>query len=273
MRLESWADSNIGLVRKSNQDTVGCFADLRLFVVADGMGGRADGAVASRLAVEAIHDAFAGAAAPRPDQPAGAATDRPGFWRTLLGARSAGGDRAAAQGEDLREAVGLANQRVHSAAEEQPERTTLGTMGTTVVALVCDLEARRAHWAHVGDSRLYRARGGEVRLLTADHTLFGEAYWSAARVPPDLPHTNRLVRAVGIEPTVEVAVGHDELRVGDLFLLCSDGVSGMVEPDALRATLLGAARLADVGRGLIERALAAGGKDNASALLVRVAEG
>ena len=113
-------------------------------------------------------------------------------------------------------------------------------------------------------------RDGALSLLTADHTMFGEAFWKQASAPSDLPHTNRLVRAVGIEPTVEVSQGEDALRAGDLFLLCSDGVSGMVAPDDLRDQLLGAQGLADTGAALIRLALTAGGRDNASAILVRV---
>lgn len=260
MKLEAWAASNIGLVRKSNQDTVGCFPEQRLFVVADGMGGRSEGEVASRMAVdtlrEALHDG-----------------ERSGrsFWRTLLdGLSGAGG--APGDGPDLAGAIAVANERIYSAGQQQTseEVTQRGTMGTTVVALLCDLGAGRAQWAHVGDSRLYRARAGEVALLTADHTLFGEQYWDAPAVPADLPHTNRLVRALGIAPGVQVTRRADALRVGDLFLLCSDGVSGMVAPDELRAALLAGGRLDAAGAGLIQRALDGGGKDNASALLVRV---
>ncbi len=262
MKLEAWADTNIGLVRKSNQDTVGCFPDVPLFVVADGMGGRSEGEVASRRAVDTLREALAAD---------GGRGDRPRFWRTLLGGR-AGAGAAPADGPDLTGAIGLANRRIYAAGQRQTNAEVLerGSMGTTVVALVCDLAARRAHWAHVGDSRLYRARAAAVVLLTADHTLFGETYWDAATVPADLPHTNRLVRALGIAPSVQVSVRSDGLDAGDLFLLCSDGVSGMVAPQDLRAALRSAGPLDATGGALIQRALDAGGKDNASALLVRV---
>jgi PPM family protein phosphatase len=258
MKLEAWSDSNIGLVRKSNQDSVGCFPALQVFVVADGMGGRSEGEVASRLAVETLRESLA---------PDGGRGERARFWHTLLGIKDDAPDVPA-----LRAAIELANQRIYAAGQRQvsTESTQRGSMGTTVVVLLCDLEARRAHWAHVGDSRLYRVRSGTVELLTADHTLFGEAYWDAATVPTELPHTNRLVRALGIAPEVEVATRSSELLSGDLFLLCSDGVSGMIRPDALRAQLLTAAALEEVGGSLIARALDGGGKDNASALLVRV---
>lgn len=262
MSLDSWADSHIGLVRKSNQDNVGCFPELGLFVVADGMGGRAEGEVASRLAVDTIRESMArelsagmpAAAEPPPER---------GFWRTLMGGRPAPGPAP-----DLVGALTLANQRVHEAGHSQPA-SPRGSMGTTVVALVCAPQRRRAYWAHVGDSRLYRVRDGELALLTADHTMFGEAFWQQVAVPSDLPHTNRLVRAIGIEPTVDVTRGEDELRPGDLFLLCSDGISAMVSPADLRRQLLEAQPLKDTGAALIRLALAAGGRDNASAILVQ----
>ena len=261
MKVESWADSNIGLVRKANQDSVGCFPELCLFVVADGMGGRSEGEVASRLAVDTLRESLF---------PDGRRNERGRSWRTLLGVQ--GGKPSEVDGPQLRAAVELANQRIFDAGQQQTsaDSSQRGTMGTTVVALLCDVEAQRACVAHVGDSRLYRVRQHTVELLTADHTLFGEAYWDAGTVPTELPHTNRLVRALGIAPTVEVAMRSDRLLPGDLYLLCSDGVSGMVTPDDLRAELLAAGALEQTGQALIARALAGGGRDNASALLVRV---
>jgi protein phosphatase len=190
----------------------------------------------------------------------------------VVGRARRGRDAAPGQGPDLQAAIALANQRIYAAGllQSSDEVTQRGTMGTTVVALACDVAARRAQWAHVGDSRLYRARAGALALLTADHTLFGEPYWDAATVPVDLPHTNRLLRAVGITPEVQVTVRSDPLAGGDLFLLCSDGISGMVAPEELGAMLRGAAPLQTIATALIERALGAGGKDNASVLLVRV---
>lgn len=264
MSLDSWADSHIGLVRKSNQDSIGCFPELGLFVVADGMGGRSEGEVASRLAVDTIRESMAPELSGDAHMEAEPPPERPGFWRSLMGARP-----APEPGPNLEAAVALANQRVHEAGRSQPE-SPRGSMGTTVVVLVCAPPQQRAYWAHVGDSRLYRVRDGELSLLTADHTMFGEAFWEQDSVPSDLPHTNRLVRAIGIEPTVEVTRGQDELRPGDLFLLCSDGVSGMVTPADLQRQLLDAQPLKDTGEALIRLALAAGGRDNASAILVRV---
>lgn len=270
MKLATWADSNIGLVRKTNQDAIGPFPELSLFVVADGMGGRSGGEIASGLAVETIRQVIAHdpvASSPKPDMP----HERPRFWDVLRGIRQPNAPRVPADGPDLQGAVALANQRVYETGQSHPE-SPRGSMGTTVVVLFCALSQRQAYWAHVGDSRLYRVRKGELTLLTADHTLFGEPFLEQTSVPFDLPHTNRLIRAIGIEPTVEVTFGSDELRVGDLYLLCTDGVSGMVAPADLRDLLLKPAPLSDTGKALIELALAAGGRDNASAMLVRVSE-
>jgi len=100
----------------------------------------------------------------------------------------------------------------------------------------------------------------------------GEPYWGQPDIPLELPHTNRLVRALGIAPAVQVTTGVDGLRAGDLYLLCSDGVSGMVPPDALRSALLSGEAIDVMGGSLIRRALDGGGRDNASALLVHVHE-
>lgn len=265
MNLESWSHSHIGLVRRSNQDAVGCFPELHLYIVADGLGGHADGELASRMAVEAIHESLAvegkqGELLP----PSGGR-----FWKSLLGrhetaAQSAGrGSRS-----PLVAALVLANDRIYTAGHQGPVGPS-AAMGTTVVALLCDPAGARAEWAHLGDSRLYRVHKGELRLLTADHTQCGAPYWGMPEIPLDLPHTNMLLNVLGMEPKVEVTAGASELQAGDLFLLCSDGVSGMIAPDELTNLLRETGSIEDIGQGLIRAALAAGGSDNATVLLVR----
>lgn len=267
MELETWFDSNIGRVRKSNQDTVGCFPELALFIVADGMGGHAEGEVASRLATEVIHDRFA-SAAPSP-APVAKFT---GIARLLEWAFGRGSHQERGDDRDanrLRLAIEAANRHVFDEGQRrQPAHAA--SMGTTVVTLQCSLPLERAHWAYVGDSRLYRVRDRRLVLLTADHTLYGEAYRDQDEIPSDLPHTNRLVRAVGVGHEVEVSTGGDRLQSGDLFLLCSDGVSGMIGPEEIEAEMTSGRGIAEIGETLISKALDAGGKDNASALLVRV---
>jgi protein phosphatase len=265
MRIETWFDSNVGLIRKSNQDTVGCFPEEALFIVADGMGGHAEGEVASQLATAVIRAQLA----EDPTVPAVAATAS-GLTRFFSSAlrwrlkRSGTGD-----GDRLRLAIEAANRRVFDEGQARGQ-TQQGSMGTTVVVLRCALAQERVFWAYVGDSRLYRARAGQLMLLTADHTLYGEPYREEVEIPFDLPHTNRLVRAVGVQREVEVSTGADSLQAGDLFLLCSDGVSGMVGAAEIAAAMTSERSVAEIGERLISMALEAGGKDNASALLVRV---
>jgi serine/threonine protein phosphatase PrpC len=125
-------------------------------------------------------------------------------------------------------------------------------------------------WAHVGDSRLYRVRDGQLTLLTADHTVAGAAYRDAGDVPLDLPHTNVLVQALGVSREVEPSIGSDDVRPGDLFLLCSDGVSGMLTPAAIQAELTRDLSIEDKAANLIRLALEASGRDNASVVLVQI---
>lgn len=145
-------------------------------------------------------------------------------------------------------------------------------MGTTAVILFLAPDDASAYWAHVGDSRLYRLRGDRLQLLTVDHTLHGRAYRQCDSAPLDLPHTNVLLQALGPVEAVDVAVCTDDLRSGDRFLLCSDGVSGAVDPAFTQRVLNGSPTLAAAGEQLIQGSLAAGGRDNASAILVHVTE-
>ncbi|MBI3782230.1 MAG: serine/threonine-protein phosphatase [Deltaproteobacteria bacterium] len=266
MRIDTWFKSDIGRVRRSNQDTVGCFPELALFVVADGMGGRAQGEVASRMAVETFRELLENTPVAGNDAQPKDST----FWRSLLGRRSQGesaGDLAV-----LRSTAEAANRKIFEAGRRSAEISEVAapSMGTTVVALRCDLVRRQASWVHVGDSRLYRMRGGQLRLMTADHTVFGEAFRQQSEVPTDLRHTNQLVQALGIDLRVEVAGSSAALEPDDLFLLCSDGISGMVPATTILADLSRPVTLAERGQLLLQHALDAGGRDNASLLLVHV---
>lgn len=273
MKLEFWSDSNIGLVRKSNQDAVGCFPEISLFVVADGMGGRSEGEIASRMAVDVIHETFSRDGGPSgPGNGPDADQTRSGFWRSLFGGRAPAG-KTTEPVDGLRAAIELANLRIFEAGRRQSEGNDRQSMGTTVVALTFALEEGRVHWAFVGDSRLYRIRNRDLVLLTADHTMIGEAFRDQDTIPSDLPHTNRLIRALGIDPTVEVTTGSQPFEANDLFLLCSDGVSGMMKPAVLLDQLVINEDLQQAGEALIRQAMEGGGKDNASALLVRAVDG
>ena len=245
MRLTATAVSDIGRVRKTNQDSVGCFDDLSLYLLSDGMGGLRDGEIASRLAIDVIRDKVA--------QGANGSTPPPDEAGVLCAAIARANESILAEGEQRGDAAGGRSR-----------------IGATIVALRLSPEAGRAVWAHVGDSRLYRYRGGTLTLLTADHTVAGAAYRDGDDVPLDLPHTNMLVQALGVSRDVEPSVGSDDVRPGDLFLLCSDGVSGLVEPDVIAAELGRDATVEEKAASLIRHALDASGRDNASVVLVQI---
>lgn len=252
MHIDFASHTHIGHIRSSNQDALGCFPELGLFVVADGMGGHPDGAEASRMAIVEIPAAFEG---------------------NLSGATHTAepGEELATQSDiplrALQAAIRCANDRIHAAGAATPE---VVPMGTTVVALHVDDDALRVRWAHVGDSRLYRLRGKQFELLTTDHTRLGQPYSGLRATPIDLPHTNELLSALGVTTEVTVSISDDDLRAGDRFLLCSDGVSGMLPSAALQLFLGNANRADQTAIDLIEGALGAGGRDNASVVVIQV---
>jgi serine/threonine protein phosphatase PrpC/predicted nucleic acid-binding protein len=238
MTLDTWCCSDVGLVRSSNQDAFECLPEGRLFMVADGMGGHADGDVASRIAVETIRDVLAA---------------DPG----KLGSES----------DSLKRAVLAADARIRASSGG---RVGTAAMGTTVVVLKLSADMRQAHWAHVGDSRLYRLRGALLELLTADHTEFGEAYRRTRPIPLDLPHTNQLLEVLGVGPPPKVGHGADAVQPGDLFLLCSDGLSGCVPPRSLQSELGLSRSLEATGTALLALSCAAGAPDNVTIVLLRI---
>lgn len=267
MRIESVAVSDIGRVRKSNQDSVGAFPDLGLFIVADGMGGHADGEVASRMAVEVVSDYF---------------RNLPSATRRLMDnlrrlSMMGSSDRPERRQDQtmlamLRSAIELANRRIVEAGRREAERQERGSMGSTVLALSVETDSKRVSWAYLGDSRLYRLRDDELSLLTADHTSHGAPYWNERLIPIDLPHTNVLLQALGIEGQVRVDGCTDDLRAGDTFLLCTDGVSGPLSPEAMADELANMEDLEMSARRFIDMANSAGGRDNSSVVIVRVTE-
>jgi protein phosphatase len=235
MRVQSAAMSDVGLVRSSNQDYVGCFPERGLFIVADGMGGHADGEIAARLAVEKIPSS--------------------------LPPMTSSAERA----QQIADAIRHANAQIFTAGRGGPRGDL--PMGTTVVVLEVGAAAA---WAHVGDSRLYRLRDGSLSLLTADHTHYGMRIAPGDEIPLDLPHTNQLIAALGVEPTVRVSTGAAEIRDGDVFLLCSDGVSGAIPHDEIRIALAVPKEPLEIVTDLLARSQVAGGIDNASAIVVQV---
>jgi PPM family protein phosphatase len=241
MRIASSALSDTGLVRRENQDSNGSFPSCHLFVVADGMGGHRGGKQASEMAVSTIAERCA-------------ASPLDGDFDARL--------------SRLIEAVREANRRI---VERGARERDLERMGTTIVALLLDGLGRGAI-VHVGDSRAYRLRDGVLELLTADHTVVSDLLRSSEISPAEAsnhPYRHMLTRALGAARDVTADVRDVELRAGDLYVLCSDGVSGMVAENEIQQILL--AHYADpeaVCRELIAAANRAGGKDNATAIAV-----
>ncbi|MFP6663741.1 MAG: protein phosphatase 2C domain-containing protein [Deltaproteobacteria bacterium] len=248
--LDFASRTHVGHIRTSNQDALGCYPDLGLFLVADGMGGHANGERAAQMAVEEI----------------------PAMFRELAQSSSTAFAREQADIPDrelraLNASIVAANHSIFQAGAQGDRHLS---MGTTVVALVIDAGSAQARWAHVGDSRLYRLREGALELLTADHTKFGQAYAEIRQPPVDLPHTNQLQAAVGISPQVRVSSGQDTTQSGDCFLLCTDGISGMLPAATLHELLRASHDSATTADELILRALDRGGRDNASVIVVRI---
>jgi PPM family protein phosphatase len=234
---DHFSHSDTGRARRANEDAY--FARAPVFVVADGMGGAQAGEVASRLAVEA-------------------------FERGLS-------DGAGVSGEELlAERVQEANQRIHEMSQSAMNRAG---MGTTITA--AHVGEHDVAIAHVGDSRAYRLRGEEFTRLTEDHSLVEEMRRRGqltAEEADEHPQRSIITRALGPEPDVVVDTRSWRGVAGDVFLLCSDGLTSMV-PESQVADIVRAARtLPDAGHALIDAANAAGGRDNITVVLFRLEE-
>jgi protein phosphatase len=232
--------SDIGRKRATNQDAhrelVGPHGD-RLLILADGMGGHSGGEIASELACEAIQRAFDRADADPPAM--------------------------------LRHAFRVAHARIRQRADSQPE---LYGMGTTGVTLWIDT-ASRGWIAHVGDSRAYRLREGQLELLTADHSVVAEMLRRGLLSPAqaqDHPRRNELFRSIGGGDELQIDLQQVDVRPGDRFLLCSDGLSSVVD-GSLIASVLASEAPSQAVRTLVELANSRGGPDNVTVQIVAVA--
>jgi serine/threonine protein phosphatase PrpC len=234
---EQYAGTDTGRQRRANEDSH--LARAPLFVVADGMGGAQAGEVASRIAVESFAGGLHGAAEPE---------------------------------TALAQLAREANARIHELSHSHAEQAG---MGTTLTAFY--VGEREVSIAHVGDSRAYRLRDGELTRLTEDHSLVDELLRQGRLTPEEaLEHPQRSVitRALGPEGFVEVDTRSYTAHDGDVYLLCSDGLTTMLPEDRLAELLLAyaPASLREAGEALIAAANEAGGRDNITVLLLRVEE-
>ena len=232
---EHWCGTDTGLQRRANEDSL--LVRSPLFVVADGMGGAQAGEVASRVAVE-----------------------------TFRGGLDDGSDPESS----LVNQVELANSHINELSHQSAEHAGMGTTITAVYVGELDVSI-----AHVGDSRAYCMRDGELLRLTDDHSLVDELIRQGKLTPEEAeehPQRSVITRALGPEATVEVDVRSFRGRPDDVYLLCSDGLTTMLGEDELLELLGSHERLRDVGEGLIAAANAAGGKDNITVVLLRLEE-
>jgi PPM family protein phosphatase len=233
--VEQYVGTDTGRQRRANEDSV--LARSPLFVVADGMGGAQAGEVASRLAIES-------------------------FQHGLEDATDAEGG--------LAEYARAANISIHERSQANAEHAGMGTTLTAVY-----VGAEEVAIAHVGDSRAYCLRGGELLRLTDDHSLVDELIRQGKLTPEEAvahPQRSVITRALGPEPEVEIDTRSYRARDGDVYLLCSDGLTTMVSDGSLAEILLTHPQLRDAGEALIAAANEAGGRDNITVVLLRVEE-
>jgi protein phosphatase len=251
MRVRFAGDTNVGMKRAHNEDSFYLPESERLAIVADGMGGHASGEVASRMAVETISGFFK---ATQDEQQM--------TWPFKV-------DRGHRYDVNrMITAIKLANLKIHEQAQKDPR---CHGMGTTVVSTLF-LDGAIVV-GHVGDSRLYRRREGSFEQITEDHSLLND-YIKMKHLSPEeiaaFPHKNVIVRALGMKDTVQVDVHVDSPRLGDVYLLCSDGLSGMIT-DPQMAQILADERDLDVlCERLISMANKNGGLDNITVVAIRV---
>lgn len=232
---EHWCGTDTGLQRRANEDSL--LVRSPLFVVADGMGGAQAGEVASSVAVETFRDGLDDGADPE---------------------------------SSLVMQVQQANSRINELSHTNVEHAGMGTTITAVYVGAQDVSI-----AHVGDSRAYCVRDGDLLRLTDDHSLVDELIREGKLTPEEAeehPQRSVITRALGPEATVEVDVRSFRGRAGDVYLLCSDGLTTMLGESELLELLVSHEPLRDAGESLIAAANAAGGKDNITVVLLRLEE-
>ncbi|MFI4914286.1 MAG: Stp1/IreP family PP2C-type Ser/Thr phosphatase, partial [Steroidobacterales bacterium] len=244
--------TDTGRIREHNEDTIACDADIGLVVLADGMGGYNAGEVASGIAVKTIVGLV-----------------REAIERQDLRVHDAASGLTRAS-IVLRDAVLRANKIIFQTARTQPQCEGMGT--TVVGALFFD---NHISIAHVGDSRLYRLRGPTFEQVTLDHSLLQELVDRGFYSPEEAQRAankNYVTRALGVEPNVDVEVQEHSVQKGDLYMLCSDGLSDMVEDEDIHLTISTFGANLEIATKLIQLGNDNGGKDNISVVVAQVME-
>ena len=251
--------TDVGQTRSRNEDSLSLLPELGIAVVADGMGGHPGGDVASRVAAE---------------------TATRTLGEDLVDGVGSAEDPASRLGEVMRRSVAEAHKAIRVAGSEDPE---LVGMGTTITALAVDRETDRFVLGHVGDSRAYLFRDGTLTQLTRDDTWVQERV-EAKQLTDDQarahPFAHLLTQCLGLEDTPVPHITHGSVEVGDTYLLCSDGLVGMLDDETLAGILsrelgandasTGAAERQPALEALVNAANEAGGHDNITAVLVSI---
>ncbi len=249
-RVEAAGRTHVGMKRSFNEDSFGLFERGQLYMVADGMGGHASGEVASRMAIETLTEFFESTD-----------LDPDATWPYKM-------DKSRGYEENrLITGVKLANLRIFEAAQRDVK---LRGMGTTIVALTVVDDGVLV--GHVGDSRVYRLRAGELEQLTEDHSLLND-YIKMKRLSEEeianFPHKNVIVRALGVKDNVKVDTILDIPRPGDTYIMCTDGLCGPASDEELREITSRTEDLEEACSALIERANEHGGPDNITVVMTR----
>jgi serine/threonine protein phosphatase PrpC len=242
-RLVWAARTDVGMIRSGNEDNyaVNATSERGLFIVADGMGGHAAGEVASEMAVQTVE-------------------------RELTGVRDLDDDRTTGK---LTEAVKKANRTIHDRTITEVDKQGMGTTASVLL-----LTTTKYMIGQVGDSRVYLLRDGALQQLTKDHSYVQEQVDAGFLTPEQAryhPYSNVITRCVGASPEVEPDVYAGEARVGDLYLVASDGLTGMVDDRRLQMLLMSRAEPERKVHALIAEANGRGGLDNITAIVVYIA--
>lgn len=250
-RVQTALLTDVGRVRKNNEDSVGELEDLGLLILADGMGGYNAGEIASGIAVSTIQEVFKRE------------------WPKLKHGTINRDTGNSVEAELIRTAIEEAHEAIHNVSQTQPQ---CQGMGTTVV--VCVLHEDQLSIGYVGDSRLYRFRDGQLEQITRDHSLLEELIARGHYTREEanqMVRKNIVTRALGVEEAVKVDLIEDPLELGDVVLMCSDGLSDLVDDATITDKLNKFAdNLPRAAKVLVEEANQQGGKDNISVVLARL---
>src|SRR5579883_1847564 len=254
MRAVAAGLSDVGLQREHNEDSFVVLKEYDLFVVADGMGAHRAVYIDARTATETISEFFR--------TTANDDVTWPFHFDTNLSEEE----------NRLLTGIRVANRQIFERSTRSRE---YHGMGTTVVGAMFSPKKRRMYIGHVGDSRCYRVRDGDIQLLTRDHSLINDYLLAMPDLTDEqkseLPK-NVITRALGMQDQVVVDLQHDDPKPGDIYVLCSDGLSGMIADEDIREIASSTPDIRDACRRLIQRANERGGEDNITAVLIKIEE-